>query len=138
MKKVAKVLGVAGASCALVLGMYGRALAADHTMHTGDPFGSASGWSGEGYFNEYGDVVTICDKESDGYAVVMHVSLDDAYGAEKYNFSVGGDGRCATRKASMGGAYDLPENRNIGFLFCRHKNGVSSGNCKAYKFYNDN
>ena len=31
---------------------------------------------------------------------------------------VGGEGRCVTRKAAMGGRYNLPENRAIGFLIC--------------------
>ncbi|MEU8978806.1 hypothetical protein [Streptomyces sp. NPDC048309] len=125
------------ASAALVLGISNTAMAADHTMHTGDAWGNVSGWSGEGYFNEYGDVVTICDKDADGSAVKIHVSLDDPYGAEKYNFYVGGEGNCATHKASNGSKYDLPENRNIGFLFCRYSAG-SEGECKAYTFYNDN
>jgi hypothetical protein len=131
--------GVAAASAALVLGVANSAVAADHTMHTGDVWGDVPGvdWSGTGYFNEYGDVVTIKDNDADGYAVKMFVYKHELYGAKLYEFSVGGEGNSATKKASMGGSYNLPENTNIAFLFCRYKGGAES-ECKGYTFKNDN
>ncbi|MEV6668579.1 hypothetical protein ACFYY9_18810 [Streptomyces nigra] len=131
--------GLTAASAALVLGVANTAVAADHTMHTGDAWGDVPGvsWSGEGYFNEYGDVVTICDTDEDGHAVRMDVRLDSTSGPRQYAFYVGGNGNCATKKASMGGAYNLPENRNIGFRFCRWKNNVDESECNGYKFLND-
>ncbi|MFR9799583.1 hypothetical protein ACL02U_27370 [Streptomyces sp. MS06] len=134
--KFGRMAGAVAASAALVLGVANTAAAADHTMHTGDVFGKISGWSGTGYFNEYGDVVTICDKDADGYAVKMFVYLDKLYSGKRYDFYVGGNGRCATRKAAMGGKYNLPENRKIAFLFCRYKAGKES-ECKGYTYLND-
>ncbi|MGW3241949.1 hypothetical protein [Streptomyces sp. NPDC001070] len=134
--KLRRTVGLALASIGLTIGFSNPAMAADHTMHTGDVWGSISGYSGEGYNNEYGDVVTICDKDADGYAVIMYVYLGGAYGAPRYNFYVGGEGNCATHRAADGGKYDLPEGENIGFLFCRYKDGYES-ECKAYSFVND-
>jgi hypothetical protein len=132
--------GVAAASAALVLGVANSAVAADHTMHTGDAFGNAPGvdWSGTGYFNEYGDVVTIKDNDADGSGVIMYVYLDRPTGNPIYSFRVGGEGNTATRKASMGGVYNLPENKYIGFKFCRYSDSQPGGECKDYRFLNDN
>ena len=136
--KLGRIAGVAAASAALVLTVANSAVAADHTMHTGDAWGNVPGvdWSGTGYFNEYGDVVTICDKDADGYAVRMDVRLDTTSGPREYAFSVGGEGNCATKKASMGSTYNLPENRYIGFRFCRWKNDAES-ECNGYRFLHD-
>ncbi|GAA3652332.1 hypothetical protein GCM10023079_46730 [Streptomyces chitinivorans] len=49
----------------------------------------------------------------------------------------GGEGNCATRRASDGGSYNLPENTTIGFVFCRYKAGAES-ECSGYEYYNDN
>ena len=125
---------VAAASAALVMGVTNSAVAADHTMHTGDAFGSITGWSGTAFFNEYGDVVTIKDADADGRGVTMNVYIGDPSGNPLYSFSVGGEGNTNTRKASMGGVYNLPENTYIGFKFCRSPDGE----CKDYTFFNDN
>lgn len=128
--------GVAAASAALVMGIANSAVAADHTMHTGDAWGNVPGvdWSGTGFFNEYGDVVTIKDNDADGRGVTMNVYIGSPDGNPRYSFTVGGEGNTATKKASMGGKYDLPENTYIGFKFCR----APDGECKDYKFLNDN
>ncbi len=133
--RLGRFAGVAAASAALVLGVSNSAFAADHTMHTGDAWGNVPGvdWSGTGFFNEYGDVVTIKDNDADGVAVQMNVYIGSPTGNPRYSFHVGGEGNTATRKASMGGVYDLPENTNIGFKFCRYPDGE----CKDYTFYND-
>ncbi|MCH0541082.1 hypothetical protein I3F58_16205 [Streptomyces sp. MUM 203J] len=128
-----RTIGVAVTSMALVLGFHTQAMAYDATMRTGDAFGKITGYSGKGYWTEYGDVVKICDIKADGYAVRMHVFLDEPYGAKVYSFYVGGKGSCKERRRSNG--YNLPDNRWIGFLFCRYKAGHDS-ECKAYRFYN--
>ncbi|ATO15569.1 hypothetical protein CO540_18415 [Micromonospora sp. WMMA2032] len=137
IKRTALTIGAAAA--ALVVGLQSPAMASDsyHVMNTGDAFGGGIfDYSGEAYFTEHGDILKICDTDADGYAVKMYVSLDDAYGATRYSFTRGGEGNCATHRASEGGAYNLPENRYIGFLFCRYKDGHES-ECRAYRFYND-
>jgi hypothetical protein len=125
---------VAAASAALVLGVANSAAAADHTMHTGDAFGSVTGWSGTAFFNEYGDVVTIKDADADGHGVTMNVYIGTPDGNPAYSFSVGGEGKTNTRQASMGGVYNLPENKYIGFKFCISPDSE----CKNYSFLNDN
>ncbi|QWA22154.1 hypothetical protein [Streptomyces osmaniensis] len=133
--------GVAAASAALVMAVANSAAAADHTMHTGDAWGNVPGvdWSGTGFFNEYGDVVTIKDNDADGSGVIMYVYIGSpASGTKIYSFHVGGEGNTATRKASMGGVYNLPENKNIGFKFCRYSDTQPGGECKDYTFLNDN
>lgn len=137
MRKMIKVLGLVAASLVLTLGFADKAAAADHTMHTGDVWGDVTGWSGTGWFNEYGDVVTICDKDADGYAVAMYVYYEEPTGNPMYQFRAGGEGTCDTKRARMGGKYNLPENTKIGFKFCRYSNGQGS-ECKDYTFYNDN
>ena len=136
MKKLVKIIGVAAVALVFTLGFTDKAMAADHTMHTGDAFGSAFGYSGKGWFNEHGDVVTICDNDADGKAVAMYVYYGSPTGNSQYSFHVGGEGRCATRKASTGSSYNLTENHYAGFKFCVYKNG-SASECKDYKFYND-
>lgn len=134
MKVLIRILAVVVAALAVTVGLSGNANAADHLMHTGDAFGSVFGWSGKGWFNEHGDVVTICDDDADGRKVIMHVYYNSpSAGNPMYSFSVGGEGRCVTRKASMGGVYDLQENHYVGFKFCRYP----GGECKDYRFYND-
>jgi hypothetical protein len=110
------------------------AQAADHSMTTlGDVLMPWQDPAGTMWFNEYGDVVTLCDTEADGKKVILHVALDNPYGADRYTSVVGGDGRCVTRKAAMGGKYNLPENRKIGFLICHYP----TGNCNANTWLND-
>ncbi|MFI0238161.1 hypothetical protein [Streptomyces sp. NPDC016845] len=133
--KLGRIAGVAAASAVLVVGVTNSAMAADHTMHTGDAFGNVPGvdWSGTGFFNENGDVVTIKDNDADGRGVTMNVYIGSPTGNPRYSFSVGGEGNTATRKASQGGSFNLPENTYVGFKFCRSPDGE----CKDYKFLND-
>ncbi|MFE5185609.1 hypothetical protein [Streptomyces sp. NPDC056628] len=134
--RLGRIAGVTAASAAMVLAVANSAVAADHTMHTGDAWGNVPGvdWSGTGFFNEYGDVVTIKDNDADGRGVTMNVYIGSPSGNPRYSFTVGGEGNTATRKASMGGSFDLPENTRIGFKFCR----APDGECKDYTFLNDN
>ena len=138
-----KVLGVAAAALISVLTFAAPASAAEHTkhMHTGDAYGSVTGWSGEGVFTEEGDRVHICDTDADGRGVAIYVYKGTPdNGTPLYNMNVGGEGRCVTKSAANGGVYDLPETR-VGFKFCRYwkeADGYHSGECKDYDFLNDN
>ena len=138
-----KVLGVAAAALIAVLSFASPASAADHTkhMHTGDAFGSATGWSGEGVFTEEGDRVHICDTDADGRGVIIYVYKGTpADGYILYSIHVGGEGNCVTKSAANGGVYDLPESR-VGFKFCRYwkeDDRYHAGECKDYDFLNDN
>jgi hypothetical protein len=127
--------GVAAASAALVMAVANSAAAADLSMHTGDAWGNVPGvdWSGVGHFNKYGDVVTIKDNDADGRGVTMNVYVGSPSGNPRYSFTVGGEGNSATKKASMGGVYDLPEGKTIGFKFCR----APDGECKDYTIVNN-
>jgi hypothetical protein len=127
---------VSAIACALaLLGCVATsAQAADHEMYTlGDVLMPWQDPAGHMWFNEYGDVVTLCDNEADGLKVILHVALDDPYNGEEYTSIVGGEGRCVTRKAAMGGHYNLPENRKIGFLLCHYPDGY----CNANTWLND-
>jgi hypothetical protein len=84
---------------------------ADHEMYTADqswPYDPA----GHMWFNEYGDVVTLCDNDADGQKVTLAVTTPSGSG---YGMSVGGEGNCVTHKASEGGKYNLPEDKVITF-----------------------
>ncbi|SCG62303.1 hypothetical protein [Micromonospora coxensis] len=134
-----KALGVAAAVTALTVALPSPAMASDsyHEMNTGDAVGGGFfDYSGEATFTEHGDIVKICDTDEDGHAVKMWVKLDGPKGPTLYTFTRGGEGNCATRRASDGGVYNLPENRYIGFLFCRIRDGHES-ECGGYRFYND-
>jgi hypothetical protein len=88
------------------------------------------------WFNEYGDVVTVCDRDADGFAAKLIVYTGEVYGSVRYTSYAKGDGNCTTRKASMSGAYNLPENHTTGFLLCLTKDG-SDSYCNAANWYND-
>jgi hypothetical protein len=138
-----KVLGVAAAALIATLTLAAPASAAEHTkhMHTGDAYGSVTGWSGEGVFTEEGDRVHICDTDADGRGVAIYVYKGTpADGYLRYSMQVGGNGNCVTKSAADGGVYDLPESR-VGFKFCRYWKEdkiVHTGECKDYDFLNDN
>ncbi|MEV1009454.1 hypothetical protein [Streptomyces sp. NPDC049881] len=89
----------------------------DHQLHTddGDPGGRLR-------FEAYGDIVEICDIEADGWAV--EVDVYDTVGRYNVdNFRVGGNGNCATHRASNG--HDLVEGRYYEFsLSLEHSNGL--------------
>lgn len=85
---------------------------ADHVMYTADqswPYDPA----GKMWFNEYGDVVTVCDNDADGHSV--YLSVDGGVGHEYGVHVVGGEGTCVTHKAAQGGKYNLPEKTAIHF-----------------------
>jgi hypothetical protein len=129
--------GACGAAVLVTVSVTPSAFAADHSMHTeGDVIFPGQDHGGTMWFNEYGDVVTVCDRDADGFAAKLIVYTGEVYGSQRYTSYATGDGDCTTRKASMGGVYNLPENRTIGFLLCLTKNG-SDGYCNAANWYND-
>jgi hypothetical protein len=86
----------------------------DHTWTTtdGDKGGTV-------YISEYGDHVSVCDTDADGYAPRVRISNEEgsvpgAYDARYTLTASGGLGSCASASASQGGVYDLPENTSIG------------------------
>ena len=124
---------VVAATGALLLGLTPAAYAADHSMITKDRFTPLEDPIGTMWFNEYGDVVTLCDSDADGVKPTLHVALYDPYDPDEYTLTVGGEGNCITRKASSGSAFNLPEDTNIGFLICKYPDGY----CNANTWHND-
>lgn len=83
----------------------------DHTWYTSD---SAHG--GTIYVQEYGDIVYLCDSAADGYAPTAMIGVKDSTGAYQAQYllsATGGNGSCASHRASQGGKYNLPENIEI-------------------------
>ena len=83
----------------------------DHTWKTTD---AAKG--GTVYVEENGDVVSVCDTAADGLAARADVSVQLSSGGYYFRYRLvasGGEGSCATARASDGGAHDLPENVSI-------------------------
>ncbi|WP_052852945.1 hypothetical protein [Streptomyces avicenniae] len=93
----------------------------DHTLHTddGDPGGRLR-------FEAHGDIVEICDIEADGWAVEVSVEGYHYYDT----FSVGGNGKCKTHRAS--GGYDLTEGSTYAFTLDLVKDGVPSVRYEDY------
>jgi hypothetical protein len=129
-----KAFMTCAAAVALTVVLTPSAYAADHSMYTADAAFPGEDPAGRMWFNEYGDVVTLCDNDADGEKPILHVALDDPYGADRYTLIVGGEGSCVTARASDGGSHNLPENRYIGFLICVYPDGY----CRKATWYNDN
>lgn len=145
LKKVVPGLAVAGIAAALLAGTPlaasaqeraaatarpsgGVHLLADHEMYTADqswPYDPA----GHMWFNEYGDVVTLCDNDADGQKVYLQVTTPSNV---SYGMSVGGEGNCVTHKASNGGKYNLPENKYITFEISASGDPAASYNHAAW------
>ncbi|MFD5269034.1 hypothetical protein [Streptomyces sp. NPDC058335] len=84
----------------------------DHTWTTSD-----SNPGGTVYIAEHGDIVSLCDTDADGYAPRVQIAAQASSGAYHIRYTLtasGGEGACATARASQGGVYDLPENTSIG------------------------
>ncbi|MPV36215.1 hypothetical protein [Georgenia subflava] len=132
--KAIKLLSTAAVAAVMLLGLAPAASAADHSMYTNDD----GGWqdpAGLMWFNEYGDVVTLCDNDADGHAPSLTVALYHPYHATRYRLTAwGGEGNCVTARASDGGVFNLPEHTNIGFQICISPHG---GMCRNATWYND-
>lgn len=112
-------LAVGAAAAAFMLTTVTPAAAADHTMKTED---AAPG--GVMKFTHLGDLLSVCDVESDGWAVIGRVYVHNrngTHGRKIYSRQDGGnDGRCKIGRASMGGRYNLREGREYTFQVCLH------------------
>ncbi|MEU3838603.1 hypothetical protein AB0E88_00975 [Streptomyces sp. NPDC028635] len=82
----------------------------DHTWTTVD-----AGKGGTVYIAEYGDVVSLCDTNADGRTPEAEVSYESVNGwVSAYSLRAsGGEGSCASARASDGGSHNLPENKEI-------------------------
>lgn len=98
----------------------------DEQMYTDD---AAPG--GRVRFETDGDIVELCDIEADGYAVYLSV-YDDTAKRSQYTYTIGGEGRCQTFRASLGGKYDLPEKHTFRFRICLVRDGKNSYCDDAY------
>lgn len=95
---------------------------------------AASGWDewmntedadpgGRVQFARDGDVMRLCDLEADGWAVYLFVK-DDTQQLSKYDYTIGGAGRCVELRASLGAPYDLREGNNFYVYLALTKNGT--------------
>jgi hypothetical protein len=84
----------------------------DHTWATSD-----AGQGGTVYIAENGDIVTLCDTNADGRTPHIEIVYEDGpgdWGSAYALVASGGEGSCISARASQGGAYNLPENKEIG------------------------
>jgi hypothetical protein len=111
-RKMRGTFGLCAAATMASLAVASPAFAWDETMYTddGDPGGRVR-------FETDGDVVELCDIEADGYAVYLSV-YDNTSHTFKYSYTIGGNGRCQTLRASLGGNYDLAEGHVFRFRIC--------------------
>ena len=134
--KFRRAMAVAGmcaaASMAAIAGAPSAFAAPTYTMHTddGDPGGRVT-------FQPDGDVVELCDVEADGWAVYLKVT-DKTANQEKYRYTIGGDGRCQTFRASLGDRYDLAERHVIRFTICLDKDDRDPAYCDTSDWANVN
>lgn len=73
-------------------------------------------------FTRDGDVVELCDIQADGYKAFVDV-VDWTTDTFKYRYEIGGDGRCQTFRASLGGKYNLAEDHVFRFRVALTKGG---------------
>jgi hypothetical protein len=106
---------LAGASAASAATQTTNATDWDHIWSTTDPAGG-----GEIFIKEHGDVLKYCDEAADGltpHAMITFQGTDGEFHPAYDISATGGEGSCTTVQASDGGAYDLPENSEIGVEF---------------------
>ncbi|MFJ9211307.1 hypothetical protein [Streptomyces sp. NPDC102264] len=124
---VRKAAGVfAGAIALTVLGAT-NAVAADYKMTTLGHFITPGGTL---EFTKNGDIVKVCDTDADGMAA--EATVFNTSGSQRYAFHAGGKGTCVTKRASMGGVYDLPEGGTHQFYVC-----LDGGYCNEEKWKNN-
>ncbi|MBM7440593.1 hypothetical protein [Streptomyces sp. HB132] len=107
------------------------AVAADYKMTTLGHFIVPGGTM---EFTKYGDIVKVCDTDADGMAAKGWVK--EAGGGTRYSLQAGGNGKCVTKRASMGGAYDIPEGGTHEFLVCLHTSS-DDGYCNRQNWKNN-
>lgn len=122
---------VAGAAALTFLGAT-NAVASDYKMTT---LGHIFIAGGTMEFTKYGDVVKVCDTDADGRAAKGWVK--DVGGGTKYSLQAGGKGTCVTKKASLGGAYNLAESKTYEFQVCLHSAEYGDGYCNRENWKNN-
>lgn len=120
LRKALATLGISVAAIVMSFVVASPAFAYDFSMQTDDTDPGARLW-----WTANGDVVKICDQEADGWAAWARV----ADGSGWYEFSVGGNGKCASHDASDGGKYDLDESDKANLSICLVKSGESPQFC---------
>jgi hypothetical protein len=113
-----------------------NAYAADHELYSKDDVFPGESPGAHMWFNEHGDVVTVCDNDADGMKASVSVHVNGVGSAPTYTVAIGGDGRCTTRKASTGRRFNLPENRKITFYACVDQ-GLGPHLCGRKTWFND-
>lgn len=115
LKRVATFAAASAAALLMSLTMSTPAQASDswHEMYTDD--GGRHG--GKVTFKEYGDVVTLCDRDADGRFVTLYVTTVDPISYRGYMLSTEGQkaGFCITSQASQGRPHDMWENKTYKF-----------------------
>jgi hypothetical protein len=133
-----RLIRIGACTAALLAVAASTAQAADHDMYSKDDVFPGESPGAHMWFNEHGDVVTLCDNDADGMKATLTVAYGSAYHPPaKYTMSVGGDGRCTTRKARLGRRFNLAENRRVGFLICVQNPGQQPQLCNANSWVND-
>lgn len=119
LKKALTRAGLVVAGVVASLAIASPAMAADVVWHTndGDP-------GGEAQWTSYGDVVTVCDIEADGWAASVQVYLKQSDGTYKFRYQAyaGGNGSCVSHNANQGGVYNLPEGTPVKIKLCLMQN----------------
>ena len=115
LKKAMKAAAASLAAVTVSLAMSTPALAYDDYVSTND-----SDPGGRAYWTANGDVVQVCDIESDGWAAIVSVGyFSSAYHVvDRYSLEAGGNGDCIAKGAANGGVYDLPEGYKIAIEVC--------------------
>lgn len=130
LRKPLTMLGMSVIAIVMSFAVSSPALAADFSMQTND-----SDPGGKLYWTAYGDIVTICDQEADGWAVEASIGYwinDSSYGTEEYEFQVGGNGECATRRANDGATWNLSETKDIFLKVCLDKASTHVQYCDTH------
>ncbi|MEV5158733.1 hypothetical protein [Streptomyces sp. NPDC053728] len=130
--KTRKLVTVFGAAAAFTFLGANAAVAADYKMTT---LGHIVFAGGTMEFTKYGDIVKVCDTDADGQAAKGWVK--DTSGVVRYTLQAGGNGTCVTKRASQGGAYDLPEGRKYTFQVCLHTADYGDGYCNRKDWTNN-
>ncbi|HEY1175680.1 MAG TPA: hypothetical protein VGF17_05955 [Phytomonospora sp.] len=134
---IRKALLSSAVACAAMAGVALTAAPASasdsyHEMFTSDG-GTAGGFMS---FTEHGDVVLLGDNDADGKRLILEVWVGSRI---RYTLEASGVGVTDVGRASMGGAYNLPENTTIQFIMYLYdaSNGGATSGIVAQDWYND-
>jgi hypothetical protein len=127
----ARVAAVLSAGALAVLAFNGTASASPEPPGDGwDHTWTGASGDFKVYVEEHGDRISVCDAKADGYSPTVWVGPGTGE-TTRYSFKVtGGNGSCATKSASNGGKYNLPEGSKFTVTACSY-------GCGAWAFVND-